>query len=229
MKILSCVVLTLCALATVPAQERVMDKTEFETLVSEGQKHPVKWKGEKYRMIVTTSSKAVGRPQTDWASKIIVEYGPAAEHRSVSSSTFGDKANPTQETLRVGNWVYRRSGNEPWTRKEYAESKAPERPESPVEILETDAQYKYLGPGSLVDKPVHIYVKAERQKKVDKKSGNTIETDSKVTYWVDSSGMVLKLEFTAESRATNVTSQTRVMTLWELDPSISFVAPDIVP
>ena len=229
MKILICVALTFCCFATVPAQERVMDKTEFESLVSEGQKHHLKWKGEKYRMTVMTSSKAVGRPQTNWSSRIIVEYGPAAEHRSVSSSTFGDKANPTSEVLRVGNWVYRRSGNEPWTRKEYAESKTPEQPESPVQILETDGQYKYVGSGILGDKPVQIYVRTERQTKVDKKSGDTIESDTKVTYWVDSNGIVLKLEFIVESRGPKVTSQTQVVTQWELDQSISFVPPEIVP
>ena len=229
MKILICVALTLCCFATVPAQERVIDKTEFESLVSEGQKHPLKWKGEKYRMTVTTSSKAVGRPQTDWSSKIIAEYGLATENRSITSSTFGDKANPTNEVLRVGNWVYRRSGNEAWTRKEYAESKAPERRESPVQILETDSQYKCVGPGLLGDKPVQIYVKSERQTKVDKQSGNPIESDTKATYWVDSNGIVLKHEYISESRGSKVTSQTRIVMQWELDPSISFVPPEIVP
>jgi len=207
-----------------------MDKAEFESLVTGGYGHSSKWKGEKYRLTVTTSSKAVGRPQTDWSSKTISEYGSTTEQRSISSSVFGVKTNPTSEVLRVGNWVYRRSGNEPWTRKEYTASKAPpERPDSPVQVIETDAQYKYLGPGTLVDKPVHIYVKTERQTTVSKTSGDTNETDSKATYWIDSNGMILKHEFTAESRGPKITSQTRILMLWELDPSISFVPPEIVP
>jgi hypothetical protein len=229
MKILPCVLLTLCCLVNVPAQERVMDKTEFESLVSDAQKHRLIWKDEKYRMTVTTSSKAVGRPQTDWSSKIIVEYGPGTDNRSISSSVFGDKVNPTEEALRIGNWVYRRSGDKPWTRKEYAAPKAPERPESPVQVLETDSQYKYVGPGLLGDKPVQIYVKTERQTKVGNKSGDSMQTDIKVTYWIDTNGTLLKSEFAAETRGSNVTSQTQVVTLWERDASISFVEPAIAP
>ena len=229
MKILSCVAFILCCFVAVPAQERVMDKTEFEALMSEGHKHHLKWKGEKYRMTVTTSSKAASRPQTDFSSKIVVEYGPGTDKRSVSSTVFGDKVNPPEEFLRVGNWVYARSGDKQWTRKEYAPSKAPERPETPVQTFATDAQYKYVGPGLVVDKPANLYVKTERQTKIDNKSGDTSETDIKVTYWIDSNGSLLKSEFVADSRGPKVTSQTMIVTLWELDPSISFAVPEIVP
>jgi len=230
MKILVCVALTLCCFVIAPAQERVMEKAEFESLVTGGYAHPSKWKGEKYRKTLITSTKVFGLLQTpDRSSKTIIEYGPGTDSRSISNSVVGDKPNHVEQTLRVGNWVYRRSGDKPWTRKEYAAPQAAERPESPVEVIEANAEYQYLGPGLLKDKPVYIYVKTERRTTVSKSGGDTRETDSKTTYWIGADGMILKHEYTAESRGPKFTSQTVVIMQYELDPSISFAAPEIVP
>ena len=66
---------------------------------------------------------------------------------------------------------------------------------------------------------------------VGKKSGETMEKDIKVTYWIDTNGMLLKTEFVAENRGSNhhLTSQTTIVFQWELDPAISFAVPEIVP
>ena len=228
MKTLFYLVLVFCCVGIAPAEERVMDKTEFDTMVTEGHNHQLKWKGEKYRMSVTTSSKVVGRPQTDHSSKAIIEYGPSIGSRTLTTSMFGDKPPSTRETVRVGNWVYSRSGNDAWTRKEYVASgstrESPE--ESPYKLLSSQAEYRYLGPGKLMDKPAQIYVKTERQTKVNQKSGETSETDNKTTYWIDAKGLILKSEFSAEHRG-KITHLTSVTMEWELDSSIAITVPEI--
>ena len=56
MKTLFLFVLVLSCAALVPAQERLLDKDEFDAIVNGSYDHKAKWKGEKYRMTVTTSS-----------------------------------------------------------------------------------------------------------------------------------------------------------------------------
>ncbi|HKP68685.1 MAG TPA: hypothetical protein VJV05_05335 [Pyrinomonadaceae bacterium] len=218
----------LCCAAIAAAQERVIDKTEFDSLVASGTSHRAIWKDEKYRMTITTSSKAGGPSGTDWSSKIIIEYGSTTETRSFSSSVFNSNARPTNESLRVGEWVYSRTGDGPWTKKKFETAAQKEREPSPMELIGATTEYKYLGPGTFRDVPVQIYVKTERTTKVGKTTGQNMETDAKVTYWIDSNGTVLKSEYSSENRGASVTSRTLITTVWERDPSIKFTPPEIV-
>ncbi len=229
MKARICLVLVLFCVGSVSAQERTIDKAEFDTMVTEGHNHQLKWKGEKYRRSIATSSKITGRPQTDHSAKTVIEYGPSMETRTLMTSVFGDNPGLAREMLRIGAWVYTRSGSDAWTRKAYVASEpAREKEESPYKILSSVAEYNYLGPGKLMDKPAQIYVKTERQTKVNQKNGETSETDIKTTYWVDAKGMILKSDFRAENRGTT-THVTTVVMEWELDPSIAFTVPEITP
>lgn len=211
------------------AQERVIDKSEFDAMLAGGYGHQLKWKGEKYRMTVTTSSTFEGRPQTDWASKSINEYGTSAETRGIYTSVLGGKPNPTRETLIIGNWVYTRSGSDSWTRKEYvAPGPAKEKEESNYKILSSQAEYRYLGQGKLGDRSARIYVKTERQTKFNQKSGESVETEHENRYWVDATGTIIKNQFNSETRGKS-TTRTSVTMEWELDPSITFTVPEIAP
>ena len=221
-------ILLLCFVAIASAQDQVIDKAEFDSIVAKGNNHRSVWKGEKYRMTVTTSSKALGRPQTDWASKIMVEYGSGDEFRSINSSTFGEKKNPTNESLRIGSWLYSRVDTGSWTKKTYSAPEAPKnKPESYVETISSTVEYKSLGTGTLMGKPVRIYAKTERENVVSKQTGETSDRVLKVTYWIDENGTILKNEFASESRGPRAQTQTLITTLWELDPSISFSIPEI--
>ena len=222
-------VLVLCFVGIVPAQDREIDKAEFDSVVASGSNHRAIWKGEKYRMTVTTSAKAVGRPQTDMSSRLIVEYGAGDETRSITSSTFGDKTYPTNEGLRIGPWVYSRVDSGPWKKKAYV---APEPGKDKTEIaieLSSIAAYTYLGTGSLMGKPVRIYVKTETQTRLYKDRGETSEIVRKITHWIDENGTVVKSEYASEGRGPRIQTQTVVTTVWELDPLLSFSVPEIVP
>ena len=229
MKILFCLVLALCSVVIVPAQERVMEKAEFDKILAEGQTHRLKWAGEKFRMTVTTSAKTIGQPQTAYSSKMIIEFGPSMETRTVNTSVFGENPAKKFESMRLGNWVYRRSEDGPWTRKEYAEPTAgKENQDTDYPVLSSKAEYRYLGEGKLMDKRVQVFVTTDRQTRIDQKTGDTRETESKTTYWVDETGLIVKSDFIANSRG-KVTSQTSVIFEYQLDPSITFTAPEIAP
>ena len=231
MKTLFWFVLVSCCVGAVSAQERVIEKAEFDTMLTQGNSHGIKWKGEKYRMTVTTSAKVIGRPQMDHSSKSIHEFGSSSDSRSMTTSVFGSNSASTGESIRIGNWIYTRFGKDAWSRKEYAiatPAPAKESADMGFEILSSQAEYRYLGEGKLVDKPVQMFAKTERQKKVSRSSGETSETESKNIYWVDPNGMILKSEYTSETRG-KFTSHISVVIEWQLDPSITLTAPEVVP
>jgi hypothetical protein len=230
MKISFCFLLVFCCVAIVTAQEKPIDKTEFDAVVAGGNNHHLRWKDEKYRMTVSTSSKTIGRPQTDWSSKLIVEHGSANEKRTVSTSSFGGKHNKTQEAILIGKRKYTRSGDEPWTQKgdepPRPETKAPE---SATESLERVAEYRYLGKENLAGRATDIYQKTEHQTKVRKNNGESIESDVKSTYWFGEDGALLKNEYRSESRSATFTTQTLIIMEWTIDPSIVISEPVVTP
>ena len=232
MKISVCFVLLFCCVATVTAQEKVIDKTEFDALVASGNNHQIRWKDEKYRMTVSTSSKAIGRPQTDWSSKMIFEFGSANEKRTVTASTFGGKPNPIQEAILIGNWKYTRSGNNSWSRGSNEPSRTQANAEAPVapsELIGAVLEYRYLGKSNLAGRQVDVYQRTERAAKVSKKTGEDIDSDAKATYWFGEDGALLKNEFRSESRSATLTTQTLIIMEWAIDPSIVITEPVIAP
>ncbi|HUR97621.1 MAG TPA: hypothetical protein VMZ26_06075 [Pyrinomonadaceae bacterium] len=229
MKILITLLLVFCFAAIGLAQERIIQKAEFDSVMTEGGKHQLKWKGEKYRMTVTTTSKALNRPQTDWASRMIFEYGPANEYHSVTTSAFGGKATPAKEFIKVGSSSYARSGDGSWGRivDSPASAGQTEKPETPTRVLTNEVEYRHLGAGSINDKPVQIYLKSER-KTYETEKGEKFESDVKTRYWIGADGLFLKSELASENRGTAVTSRNLITTEWELDPTIKFTAPEVV-
>jgi len=231
MKISASLVFILCCVAIVAAQERIIDKTEFDALVASGNNHYFRWKDEKYRMSLFTSSKINGRPQTDWSSKMIHEHGAPNEIRLVSSSTFGGKPTSSQESIFFGKWNYSRVENGGWSRKE---REAPSRgreetPESTNQLVKTDAEYKYLGKEILAGRPVDVYQKTERRTGVNSNNGENVDSDIKATYWFGGDGVMLKKEFRSENRSATLTMQTLMIIEWAIDPSIVVTEPVITP
>ena len=224
--------LVFCCVAIATAQEKVIDKTEFDALVASGNNHQIRWKDEKYRMTVSTSSKAIGRPQNDWSSKMIFEFGSANEKRTVSASSFGGKPNPTQEAILIGKWKYARSGDNSWTRglNEPSRTRAEaEAPPGTSELIGAVTEYRYLGKSNLAGGQADVYQKIEHQTKVNKKNGENIESDAKATYWFGEDGALLKNEFRTESRSATFSTQTLIIMDWAIDPSIVITEPVVTP
>ena len=227
MKVLSLLLATVVFGSIAVAQERSIDKAAFESMVEAGNAS-VKWSGQKYRMTVNTRSKIDGRPQTDWSSNMIIEYGPKGEVKSVSNSSFGGTTRPTTRSLRLGDTVYTRTGDQAWMRTEKQVNTPREPNESTTrETTESDIKYRYLGPAVYRNNTSQTYAKTSHRSSVDQTSGAKTESDITTTYWVDANGIILKTEFRAEGQGTNSTHHTMIVTEWELDPSIEFTPPEI--
>jgi hypothetical protein len=236
MKTTLCFIIVFCAVAIGAAQERVIDKTDFDRVVADGNKSLARLKNERYRMTITTSAKIVGRPQSDWSSKSISEYVAADQTRNVHSSMFGGKANPTRELIVLGKWKYARSGTESWTRTAYEPGQTPAQPaapppppDSPYEEIATTADYKYLGKVDLGRRTANAYQRIERQTKVNKKNGENTESVSKATYWFAEDGSMLKNENQFESRAASMTTNNFVSVEWTVDPALVITEPIVTP
>ena len=230
MKISVCFVLVFCFVTIAGAQERVIDKTEFDSAVVAGMAHGRRWKNEKYRWITSTSSKTTGRPQYDWAGKYTFEYISPDVYRNIGSTMLGGKPSAIQESIVVGKWRYSRKGDDPWTRKTHEPSPAQthaEGPENLFETVESVAEYKYLGKEYLAGRATNVFRKTERRTTVNKKNGETREFDGKSTYWFGEDGLALKHEYRGQSRGGTVTGemQTLVLMEWTIDPSLTINEP----
>ena len=211
------------------AQERVINQAEFDSVVAEGGKHRLKWK-EKYRMTVTTYAKTEGRPATDWSSNMIFEYGAPRELRSVTNSVFGEKIIPAKEFINIGDVSYQRTGSGSWTRHDSTGASASEKTEkakTPEQLSVTEVEYRYLGTETLAGKPVQVYLKTERGMST-KDNGENVQTDRKAKFWIGADGLIVKSEYSTESRSTAQTFRTSVISQYELDPTINVTAPKIV-
>jgi hypothetical protein len=113
--------------------------------------------------------------------------------------------------------------------KEYAESTAgKENQDTDYPVLSSKAEYRYLGEGKLMDNGSKCLSRRTGRRGIDQKTGDTRETESKTTYWVDEKGLIVKSDFIANSRG-KVTSQTSVIFEYQLDPSITFTVTEIAP
>jgi len=233
MKISFCFVLVFCCVAIVAAQEKIIDKSEFDAVVAESNKILVRGKNEKYRMTVTTSAKIIGRTQNDWSSKTISEYVSANRTRSVYDSTFGGKPTPTKEAIVIGEWKYMRAGTDPWSRKAneptQPQAQPASPPENPFQVIETVAEYKYLGKENLGGRPASVYQKIERQTKVNQKNGENTESETKATYWISEDRTMFKNEYRFASRAASLTTQNLIIMEYAIDPSLVITEPLMTP
>ena len=221
--------LVFCFVAMGSAQERVINQAEFDSVVAEGGKHRLKWK-EKYRLTVTTYAKTEGRPAADWSSNMIFEYGAPRELRSVTNSVFGEKIIPAKEFINIGDVSYQRTGSGSWTRHDSTGASASEQTEkakTPQPLSITEIEYRYLGTENLAGKPVQVYLKTERGTST-KDNGENVQTDRKAKFWISADGLIVKSEYSTESRSTAQTFRTSVISQYELDPTINITAPKIV-
>lgn len=216
------------------AQEKVIDRSEFDSIVKDDKAQSQKWAGKSYRMTVSTLAQISGKPESDYSAKMIFEYGSNGSSRIIHSSTFGGKTNTT-ETLKIGKLVYTRIGTEAWTRKEGQTSPVPaqgsgnEADKAPFQVMSSETEYKYLGPGDYKGEKVEIYIRTERQKKVNSVTGKAMDSVITSKYWINGDGLILKNEIRSENHWTDQTSHNSIITEREPDPTMLFKEPDITP
>jgi hypothetical protein len=232
MKTTFAIALLLMAAFAISAQEQQIDKTALENALSGTSDHAVSWSGRSYRMTVTTSAKMTERPELDHAAKMVFEYGPQKSYRNIHTSTTGGKTRPTLETLIVGDSIYKRENDGVWTvtaKPSASTGAAPQPPaprEDPFQTVTSETQYFSLGSQPYKGETANVYKKVEKTRKVNKASGNTLESTFTTTYWIVG-GVQRKHELRSAGKGSAYTSNNLIVTEWDLDPAISFQAPVI--
>jgi hypothetical protein len=233
MKILVLAVLVASSFISARAQERIMERSEFDAAVRDDKDQTLMWAGKIYRMIVLISTSASDRPASDYSSKTIFEHGPDGSSRSYLSSTFGGKKTETTETLRIGRAVYIRKGAGPWKTTEpqsvQTEEKVSGSNSDLSRITSSEIEYRFLGPGEWKGEKVNLYLRTEQLKETDASTGKTRDTVRSNKYWINPEGLIFRSEYRFESATGGRLSHTLITVEREMDPNIIFVEPQITP
>ena len=230
MKPLLIIGLVVCGLIGVAAQERVIGEQEFNAAVKNSERHSVAWSGKAYRRTTVSTAQAEGRPETDYSSRMVFEYGPAKERRTIFSSTFGGKPKGPDTSLLIGQWLYSRSGEGPWTRKEVQPGAKSDdvKTAGNDQVTVLSVEYRFLGEQAFKGRNARVYMRTEKSKRTSGSSGETFESESVSKYWIDAEGLLLREEYRGQSRSERLKSMATVISEWELDPTIEFKVP-VVP
>ncbi len=217
----------LVAGATTFAQGEAITKAEFDTIHNNSTYPQMRWNGQSFRAMITTETSSSFGKQFDYSSKFTTEYGPNGAVRSLHESKMGAGEAKQSETIKVNEVTYVRSGSGAWVRKSNSGSanSADESPRPASHDIGGEAEYRYLGTENFRGKPAKVYLKIEKRKVVDTKTGAEGASTSKTKYWFDADGTLLKSVFKSDSKRGDVTSQTGVVMEYELDPGIKITAP----
>ena len=240
MKIIFCITVVLAGLVSGFAQEKAIDKSEFDRIVNNSTYPYARWKGKSYRSTVTTEARLQGPSKTaegppftmHHTTKMVSEFGPGNAYRQMREASYKEGEVKKYEYIRIGDFEYSRIGNESWTKKAVENAPAPPTvapaaPPSPFEEISSDKEYKYLGTEPFRNATVLTYLATSKQKNVYKANGSEHETVITTKYWIDKDGTLLRSEFRAAGKGVDRSNTTTVIMDFALDPSISITAPTV--
>ncbi len=226
MKLVSTFIVIILGVVSTFAQERVIDKVEFDLALKGTDQHKTKWQGRSYRLSVETSARIDGKPDSDYSARMLIEFGPDRNTRSVLISRFGDSST-TQETRSLGDKTYSRTNGGPWVTKERKAASASDRkPDEagPFVTISADATYFRLGERPFKEAAATVYRKVENTKEVFRSTG--VESTSVCTteYWLVD-GIQRRHDLTCQHRRPTQIANNVVNQSWDLDPTIVIREP----
>jgi hypothetical protein len=229
-KIFTLLALIVSGAALTVAQERVIDKAEFDAAVNGTDGHKIKWAGQSYRIDVSSSSKVLNRPDSDYSATIIIEFGPSRSVRSLTTSTYGGKTN-SKETVVLGELSYTRENNSLWTVE--AKSANPSSVNGsaantdsapPESVVSSDISYFLVGKDRIQGATAAVFRKVEKRREVDVPTRAESESVITEVYWIVD-GMQRRHELLSQHRSGKLNSNNTVNMEWNLDPAIAIIAP----
>jgi len=239
MKIVFCIACVLVCFASGLAQEKSIDRSEFDAL-TQNSNHPIaRWPGKKsFRRTTITESRAEGvspAPESakwtkNFSTKSVSEYAIDSKTYHFISETSGE-APQKRETVKVGGLVYTRVGSGPWTKT--AGEAAPKTPPpytpppSRFENLSTETSYAYLGTETYKNATVRTYQKVEKRQMVNKETGKPAESVATTKLWIAEDGTLLRTDFKSDLKDGELSSSMYSLEEFELDPSITITAPEV--
>lgn len=211
-----CIVLVFAALLlTASAQERTIDKTEFDTI----QRNSFRGLGGKpHRVINTNEFFSESRPDEKNLIKSITEFLPGRYHSIFESKTI------KKEKIKIGDKTYTRDGDGDWR-----EGAAPEPIKPPTEnklvVAESEIEYKFLGTERINNQNVNVYGKTERRKTINPTNNRETSSVATTKYWFGDASWFWKSETVTEFLNEKSKNIGRSTTVYEIDPNIKIEAP----
>jgi hypothetical protein len=224
MRILIIAVMFATSILLVQAQEKTISFSEFAAAEHSAnapfldKKTPAKW-------TLTTESRADGRPQTDYRSRSVMEFGPDSSFRRSTESTFGAEPVKHDYEIKTGGRKYIRIGDGEWreTSAEKLADAAP-APETEPKVIDRSVAYKYLGTGVLNGKKARMYLMVEHKKTIAN-GGSVSEHEATTKYWFGEDLDLYRSEYASTTTTGDKTFHTNVTIEKEMDASISIIAP----
>ncbi|HSI87755.1 MAG TPA: hypothetical protein VK918_01785 [Pyrinomonadaceae bacterium] len=207
------------------AQGQVIEKSEFEAIYNKSVYPSVRWKGRKYRATTITGTASSNHPDKNWSSQSIQEFDGEST-RARSESRLGKDEPRVSETIRIGETVYARTGDGPWTTRPSTTTASSGAGVGDVSTASSESEYRFLGMEEFRGTPTKTYLRLTTGTRVNAQGAET-RTVSRIKYWFDAEGTLLRSEFRADSKWDDVTSWTEAILDYELDPSIEITAPNV--
>jgi len=207
------------------AQEKVISSADFAAAertadaTFQAKQIPARW-------TVDTQSRMEGRPQTDYVSRTVMEFGPNGSRRQSSQSTFGGGPIKRETVIKIGDKTYNKIDREEWKEGTVETVCGAEETASETAVSEPHVEYKYLGSGVLNGKKVLMFLKTESRKTTEKTTGAVTETEASTRYWFGESSDLYRSEHRSTTRTGGKIFHTNITIEKELDPSISISAPE---
>lgn len=219
MKTILYLLLLLVGFTAVSAQERAIQKAEFEAVM----KNAIAiLDARPHRVTVAREMKVNGMPQESSSEKVIVEIAAKDKRRAVREIKSA-KQNLKREIIRVGDKEYSRENNGQWQQtgiKNRAESEN-------LKVNSEENVYKSLGKDTLNNENVSVYQRISNRAMTDNSNNEELNLTENVKYWIDDKGTLLKREMTRESRRPGKTFNTTMTVTFDYDQNIQVIAPQI--
>ncbi|HEY8562299.1 MAG TPA: hypothetical protein VIL74_18125 [Pyrinomonadaceae bacterium] len=229
MKKLFCLTFVLLSALAAFAQEKTIDKTEFDAALKN---RFLKFEGRAYRETRTIEDVTPKDDRFKFFSRSVLEFAPPNRSRLLYESESWLHRKRT-ETIRIDQKFYLREDDGEWTEKNLAEFQKTLKSVSGSDFLTADEQteYKTLGTQILNDLKTTVYVRIERRKTIYKPKREERFWTSVTKFWLDETGGIVREEELSEARAAaektspETPYRERRTTVWEFDPKIKIEAP----
>ena len=228
-----CLTFVLFASVNVFAQEKTIQRAEFETITRSSSRLMA---GKPRRIIRTQQSTVEIAPQTNVSNasakslppstisvKSVTEVLPEVGFRSIYEFNSSSK-NIKKEIIKVAGKTYTREGNGEWTE---TFSEITSKRESAARNIVNQVEYKSVGSDRLGNQNTSIYAKIERSKFTNPSANRESISSTTTKYWYGEDGRLLKRERTREIRNGKMISKFNSTTVFELDPNIKIEAPKL--
>ncbi|MBX7173844.1 MAG: hypothetical protein K1X72_22940 [Pyrinomonadaceae bacterium] len=217
MKTLLVLSLVLCGFITTFAQEKVIQKSEFDGIVKNVMEI---FKSRPFRITSTSEIHVNGKPQENRASKTVIEVNKN-NRRFVNERTSSEKTSK-REYIQIGEKAYLREDSGEWKETNIID---PNQTGS-LKIVSEQIEYKLIGTEALNNQVVNVYLKTSNSKKIDSANNDQeILSVESVKYWIDKDGSLLKRETNRENKVGALTIHFHAVSKFEYDQNIQISPP----